>query len=213
MNSPNSVQINGFIVVRLPPMNKDLEGRGAYPAIAPCMGNLYYGGVDRMPWFEIDELFYKGILPDNINQARKIIHGMNRDLSGIDLCGDFELAVRLLHYSNSVYNYNELIAIRSEKLADFKSTVTLDASLVKWLGYDIVVIGEQSLLCDGLFTAPLAFQGWEKELNEYGLFRSSDVNESYVEAYNNAVKQEDVEPLGDEYEVATIEIGSIIVPV
>jgi hypothetical protein len=68
MNDSNSLQPSGFLVVRLPFLNKDALGRGAYSKIAPSLGSIYYGGIDRMDWFDVEEDFYNNTLPDSIDK-------------------------------------------------------------------------------------------------------------------------------------------------
>src|SRR5205809_13260 len=102
MSELKTDRVNGFMVVRVPHLNRDLEGRGAFPETAPCLAETCYGGIDRMPWFEIDELWYKGVLPEDIAQVRDLIQKANADFSDIYLCGDLELSITLLEYSKSI---------------------------------------------------------------------------------------------------------------
>ena len=64
-------KIVGFIVVRTPKFNFDAEGRGAFSSPAPRLGSIYYGGVDRMPWFDVDKHYYARILPTEIAKLRR----------------------------------------------------------------------------------------------------------------------------------------------
>lgn len=217
MNEKRPEAINGFLVVRLPEMNRDEEGRGVFPSVTPCLGTVCYGGIDRMPWFEIDELFYGSGLPENIAHARKLIDETNSDHSGIWLCRDFDLAIELLRFSNSVYSANELIAVWSETLSELKGIIEFDTSRVEWLGYDVHAVGQQSLLRDGLFAVPTAFPGWVGVLNTSGLFSSPDVAMEYADAYQEAASKDQVEELGDAllipgHGIEAIAIGRVILP-
>ena len=58
-------EIAGLLVVRLPEQNFDREGRGAFSAVVPKIGKIFYGGTDRMAWFDLDEDYYKKTLRGN----------------------------------------------------------------------------------------------------------------------------------------------------
>ncbi len=209
-------QINGFMVVRTPALNWDAAGRGAFSRYAWCLDGIYYGGIDRMPWFEIDDQFYAGTLPEPIKHKRQRIEDFNyHDLSGIPICPDLDMVVSLLHYSNSVYPANELIAIRSDGLTPFKGVVTYDPAKVEWLGYDVVALGEQSLLHDGLFAVPGAFGDWRTRINRFGLLPTLDLVEPFTAAYRAAMEREEVEDFVEqpdlyEHTVPAIQIGRVL---
>lgn len=186
--------VSGFLVVRLPALNRDPAGRyPAFPAHAPCLGHLCYGGVDRMPWFEIDEEFYSGTLPEAIKRLRARVREGNPDFSGISVCKDLLVARTLLEYSNRHGQSNELVAIRSARLAEIKGTILFDKSHAMWLGYDVVSLGHWSLLSGGLFMSPTAFPGWESRVNGAGLFSSPTLSDEYARAYEIATARGAVE--------------------
>lgn len=202
--------MNGFLVVRLPDMTRDPAGRGVFPAQAPCLDTICYGGIDRMPWFDIDEAFYRGTLPDHLKKARKLIKENNADFSGIELCREFDTGRMLLDYSNRLQPINELIVVRSEKLGEIKGTIDFDASNVTWIGHDIVSLGHWSLLREGLFASPSAFSEWKKDLNNFGLLSSSIFTAEYAQAYQTASLKGYVEELPENvYGIDAIEIGRI----
>jgi hypothetical protein len=213
-----AAQVNGFMVVRKPALNCDPTGRGAFATKAPCLDAICYGGIDRMPWFDIDEPLYLNALPEPILRARQLIRRGNDDLSGVEVCADLDTAMLLLRYSNRSSNANELIAIRSDALTRFKGEVGLDSSQVEWLGYDVVALGQQSLLHDGLFAVPAAFPAWQQRLNSFGLLPASDLVEPYIGAYREAATTGQVEDIADiagelaglGYTVAAIQIGRVL---
>ena len=151
--------MNKLVVVRQAAVNRDVTGRAAFPSQPPCLDGLCYGGVDRMPWFDIDEDRLGNVLPDSLVRARDDIHRANSDLSELELCSDLQVATQLLHYSNRSAPANELIAVRSDVLAPLKGVITVAAPDVQWLGYDVVALGQQSLLGDGLFAVPARSRG------------------------------------------------------
>lgn len=171
-----------------------------------------------MPWFDIDEHQYANALPEPILCARQLIRLDNDDLSGIEVCRDLDMAIMLLHYSNRSNNANELIAVRSDALTALKGEVVLDASQVEWLGYDVIALGQQSLLHDGLFAMPTAFPGWQEQINPYGLLPALGLVEPYIAAYQAAARAGQVEDIADiaeelagaGYTVAAIQIGRVL---
>jgi hypothetical protein len=205
-------QVSGFLVVRTPDMNKDLEGRGAFSSQATCLDKICYGGIDRMRWFDIDEELYSNRLPVNIEYTRRKIKEMNADFTGIDLCKDLDMAFAMLEYSNRLTPRNELIVVRSKRLAEIKGEFDFDDSQCTWIGYDIIALGYWSLLHDGLFTSPSTFIGWEKMINNFGLFSSPEYADEYVQAYEDASLKGNVEEIPDRvYGIDVIEIGQLIV--
>lgn len=80
---------NGFLVVRLPSDNRDSNGLYSLPTQPPQMDHIFYGGIDRMPWSDIDEAFYNGSLPPTFKQLRQAIKDDNSDFSGMNLCKSF----------------------------------------------------------------------------------------------------------------------------
>ncbi|HAF16533.1 MAG TPA: hypothetical protein DCK93_13015 [Blastocatellia bacterium] len=212
MTKRNLIRVNGFLVVRLPHLNRDQAGRGVYPAQPPVLGTIHYGGIDRMPWFDIDEELYAGVLPANIGQARQLIEEDNNDdFTGIKLCKDLDTAFTLLEYSNRLEAANEVIVIRSEKLTQIKGAIDFDMSKVSWIGYDVVVLGDLSLLREGLFTLPASFPRWEERLNESGLFSSRALFDEYVAAYKAVSVKGAIEQLPDDtaYGIDMVEIGRL----
>ncbi|MGH9874447.1 MAG: hypothetical protein ACRD9S_18485 [Pyrinomonadaceae bacterium] len=208
----NLIRVNGFLVVRLPHLNRDQAGRGVYPAQPPVLGTVHYGGIDRMPWFDIDEELYAGVLPANIAQARQLIEEDNNDdFTGIKLCKDLDTALALLKHSNRLEAANELIVIRSEKLTEIKDAIDFDTSRVSWIGYDVLILGDLSLLRAGLFTSPSSFPGWGDRLNELGLFSSRALLDEYVRAYEAASLKGAIEqlPRNTMYGIDMVEIGRL----
>jgi len=223
----DTVKIAGFIVVRKPTENKDARGRGAYLSNVPHIDRIYYGGIDRMPWTEIGEVFYSGEklkLPNFIRQFYTNLIDDNADSTGIEVSKNIDEASAALTYCNETFRdnddpfANELICIRSDKLAQIKGSFDFDASRVKWLGYDIISIGHWSLLCDGLFVHPTYFANWLPYLNKKGLFSTKGIMDGFYKTYQEAVKAKQSEelvnsPYGtetDPYAIEAIEIGRVI---
>jgi hypothetical protein len=61
---------HGFLIVRLPEYNFDAEDRGAFSKEVPKLGDIYYGGIFRMPWFDLDEDYISGATANNRRKRR-----------------------------------------------------------------------------------------------------------------------------------------------
>ena len=211
--------VNGFMVVRKPTLNRDAAARGAFSDHTPCREALCYAGIDRMPWFDIDDLWYAGSLPEPWLSARKQLRSDNSDITGLELSQDLNVAISLLTYSNRANAANELIAVRSEALLPAKGIVATGPLAIAWLGYDVVALGQQSLLRDGLFAVPSAFPSWWERINDSGLLPSLALVEGYTIAYRAASSRGEVEeilsweedPLGSADSVLAIEVGRVLV--
>jgi hypothetical protein len=204
------VNICGFLVARLPKCNYDEQGRGAFPAIAPHLDDVYYGGMFRMPWFEIEEDYYAKTLNSRVAEMWQLLKTTNQDFSGFEMCRDIETAKCLLEYSNQKVPRNELIAVRSKALSNIKGEFNFDDARIDWFGFDIVSLGHWSLLRDGLFMAPSYFAKWTSYLNKNGVFEDSSVAQEYANDYNLAAEKRGVEELPPSvYGIDAIEIGRV----
>ncbi len=201
---------HGFLVVRLPAFNFDTEGRGAFRNEVPRLGDIYYGGVFRMPWFDLDEDHYAGKLPTSLESTRRKIKEANRDSCGLDVCDGYKDAETILEYSNRDFERNEIIAIRSERLQEIKGSVLYTDTEIDWIGVDLVALGAWSLLENGLFPAPSYFARWTTCLNSDGLLIDSTDFDSFVRDYFVAVSKGGAEELPPSlYAIDPIEVGRI----
>jgi hypothetical protein len=185
-------RVNGFLVLRRPEFNRDPEGRGAFTAVAPCLDGRCYGGVDRMPWFDVDEARYGGTLPPELGARWEGLREGNADLAGLVLAG-LDDARALLAFSNRGGNANELAAVRGSRLDALKGTLPAPAA-IDWLGWDVVSLGWWSLL-SVVFAVPAAFPGWAARINPHGLLESPDDAQALAQAYADAEARGEVEPL------------------
>lgn len=205
-----SDKINGYIVVRRPDKNFDFEKRVGFRDDPPCINALYYAGVDRLSWFEIEEVYFQENSPSNIQNIRKALKKENDDFTGIDICSSFELAQELLHLSNEINPINELIVIHSDLLDGIKGSFIHDKTSISWHGYDPVSLGHWSLLEAGLFTVTEYFPEWVEKLNEFGLFSNPNDAINYAKAYLNQSEDGKTEPVPPSpYGISPIRIGTL----
>lgn len=198
--------INGYLVVRKPHLNNVI---GPYTRNAPEIGGIFYGGIDRMPWFDIAQDFYDNKLPENIKHHWITIKENNADLPNINLVQDIDIAKELLVYSNQSGVQNELIAIRSKELVEIKGTISKNIGLISWVGFDIVALPEWSLLQEGIFRSLKPFLAWKKHVNSEGLFDNLSFTKDYIEAYYQASLDNLVEEVWRLDQIAFIEVGKI----
>jgi hypothetical protein len=201
--------VAGFVVVRRPELNSLVEGRD----LVPRLGSIYYSGVDRQRWADVfDEDFYANRVPDEIRTMALALKENTRDFTGLDLCGNVEAASVLLAYSNRHEVSNELIVIRSPGLEEFKGSIEVECQ-VNWIGYDIVAIGEWSLIGQGVFRNPDYFSAWLPRINPFGLFNDATLLVEYVSAYEKGVADGQAEPTAPRSAglgILSLEVGMVV---
>ena len=203
------IEFCGYLVVRKPSDNFDPQGRGGFSDKAPKLNDVYYAGIDRMPWFDLDEEYYANTLSTDIAAIRNKIRKTDTDFTGIKVCADFKDAEHILNYVNrSVSEFrNEIISISSKSLNRSKGIVESNKTII-WYGYDIVALGNSSILIEGLFTRPDIFENYIKKLNCHGLFDDLSVFDEYVAFYKaQAALGTVIELIEDPYPVEAVWVG------
>ena len=200
-------KICGFMVVRKPQMNYDKVGRGAFLPYPPQIEGLYYGGVDRMPWFEIDEDYFSGVLPEHFIQFRKDLQKKNKDRHDLELTPDASRAVSVLGYSNKNAELNEVIALWSDELERTKGCFFCEHE-IEWIGIDIYCQGYGSLIREGIFRKLEVFSLFVSYLNAHGLFQiANEMICDYIEFFIRVCKENRLEEI--ERETASLDIISV----
>lgn len=203
--------ITGYLIVRSPKYNFDLDGRNYFRHEPPCINQICYGGVDRMRWFEIEDSYHQHKLSSETKNLWEEIQKENRDFTGITICSSIRIAENLLKVSNHINQMNELIVIQSELLYDIKGKIEHELPSISWLGFDPVSLGNWSLLSEGVFAVPNSFQEWKNKLNEFGLFSNSEDATEYAEIYLRESKDGNVEELPESpYGITPIRIGALL---
>jgi len=201
--------ICGYVVLRKPMHNFDEKGRGAFLKNPPCICDVYYSGIDRMAWFDLDEDYYSGSLPPEFIVLRNELIEKNQDFTEIKLLDDLSKAKRILEFSNRHQDRNEICVVFSEKLAEQKGVVANDSNVL-WLGNDVYCQGYGSLLRQGLIARADLFPEFIDQLNAKGLFDlRSDFAGRYIGKYIETSKSHNLEPIDDVIDqVDIIAIGS-----
>ncbi|MEB2346704.1 MAG: hypothetical protein OZ948_18430 [Deltaproteobacteria bacterium] len=187
------IDLCGFLVVRVAPLNFDAEGRGAFPAQPPRVGDVFYAGVDRMAWFDLDEEIISGAAPPSLATVRERVRRACHDLTGLELTRNLGDAIEIAAFCNATTPRCEIIGLWSPRLAEIKSfSMTTSATP---LGYDPVSLGHGSLLREGLFARPELFGEFVEQLNADGLFPEMERAMVYVRRYIDLSRAGAVEPL------------------
>lgn len=175
-------KICGFVVVRFGKLN--FRGREYSELIPPHVDGIYYGGIERLDWFDIDNERYSGTLPVEY----KLLYEQLDNTSTVSLIKKLDIAKKLLDFSNRKKQLNEIIAIYSKGIeATYGSFIS--EREIHWRGED-VVCWMGSMLREGIFTKPHLFIEFKNKLNKYGLFDiNSQVSDLYVEHYSNLSAQ------------------------
>lgn len=177
--------ISGFMVVRTPSENYDAEGRGIFSPKVSVVDNLCYGGVDRMPWFEIDEDYYSNNLSKKFIRIRNEMKQLRYHESDFRLIADKKIALDMLNYSNKKKEINELIVIKSEINEKYSKFFSIDDE-INWLGIDVYCHSYCAVLRQGYFDHPELFSQFSKDINQNGLLNIDDnLIDSYIKFYIN----------------------------
>lgn len=173
-----------YIVVLDPACLGSLHGDTS-KVIVRANKSVFYRGIDRDPWWNLDELFYAGLLDAELTALRQAIESSGLEGFSPGVCDSLDVALRLQALSATRPLKDEIIRIAS----------ALDAvdEAADFFGYDCYMDGFGSPLRLGIFSATTAFSDYEDQLNECGLFPSLDVLHDYVEAYCKRCEQANVE--------------------
>lgn len=209
------LKICGYQVVRTPPENYDAEGRGVCSKRPPEINGVFYGGGDRMQWFDVDQDYFAGTLSPDLTDLIKNVREENNGFTCNDSTKDLATARVLLAYSNRLQLRNEIIVLYSPKLEEINGAFVPDHA-VQWSGFDVVDLGGNSLLLEAVFSVPEHFGDFAAHLNAHGLLDDEAVARDLIERYEAAAEAELVEELswleeeiGPSYGIDLIWIGRL----
>lgn len=146
------------------------------------LGGVHYGGCLRLPWAHLAYARHRGNLPASLRDAYTEIQNCP-NVTGLPLCFEEGLAKELLAWCNSQVPSYELLAIRCAAIERwFGRDCVLDQP-VRWLGFDVLAVGEWSMVADGLFTRPDYFAELLPHLNVDGLVATEAAARRLLELY------------------------------
>lgn len=205
--------ICGYLVVRRPNENFDIGSQASclFEENPPCIGRIFYSGVSRASWFELDEHYFDKSLPRELVEIRQRIEDFNQPDLDVSLTRDLGEAIRILNYSNSIQNRYEIIALYSEKLEKNKGSMVADVE-IDWIGRDVYYSGYGSQIREGIFVNPTLFSEFLEEINDSGLFDSIDLADEYTSRYRSVCDEFGLELMGkNEHELRdVIRVGRVV---
>lgn len=105
-----------------------------------------YRGVDRYPWETIDAHYYEKLLPPDMREVYELLRAPSRRGMWWPTAETVSLADRLLDYSRRFSPDDALVGVESPYLASALGRTTLDMPGWTLIGFDVVAVGEWSLL-------------------------------------------------------------------
>lgn len=199
-------KICGYTIVRLP--SKILSPNAPRYSIMLSNGeSIFYHGLDRLAWEELDEQHYAKELPDDLERIWLLKNLSGEDLTGIEILTDYRYAQKALDYSNERSCADELIVVYSDYLQRVKGMLQ-SIKRIQWLGYDIFPIGEFSIILAGIFQTPKHFDPFISQLNAFGIFDNEEIAQQYYEHYRFLATKGVCE--GFEQPIDYINIGRIV---
>ncbi|WP_157201222.1 hypothetical protein [Massilia sp. Root418] len=136
---------------------------------------INYLGLDRDPWWSLDEAFYSGKLSNDLVSLRRTIQVSATPTYGPGVCVDISEARSLM--------FSALGSGAEDELVWIDNAPSDEPSMTAFLGYDIYVDGFGSLIRMGVFTISTVFEEFLLKLNSNGLFDNPDDLRAYSEAY------------------------------
>ena len=174
------------------------------------LAGIYYGGFDRMQWFDVDyQADARRALPEDLRLVWERAESYN--YTGFSLVFSLSEARQLLAFSNRVSARNEIVALYSDTLASLVGTVSLPPAQFEWLGWDVAPLADISLLREGLFMWPELFGRFRTALNSAGLLASREITDSYAATYRALMEEGLVEEFVEQpYSVEAIRLGRVL---
>jgi hypothetical protein len=201
-------ELCGFIVVRTPETGE----RKILNKISIKNEVVFYRGLDRQRWEDVEHAYYLKTLHPSVQHAFKVIEENNNDFTTLKVTNDLDTAIALCDFSNKKEKHSEVIAIRSQTLSEIKGSFSAFCA-VDWIGYDVFYLGGWSLVQSGIFSRPDQFTSWFEKINQYGLFDNTRDGKSYIDDYLNQSSKNIVEDIPDNpFGIDVIEVGLVNLP-
>jgi hypothetical protein len=186
-------RVSGFLLLRKPNYNSDVRGAVESPPWTPQVDGIFYGGLERMPWFDLQQAFHDGALSNEALLLREDLMRSNATDRDVMVLQDVRKAETLLAALENGRDRLETCAVYSERLSRIKGCVQTDLE-IEWLGVDLYCGGYGSMIHQGLFKRPELFSDFVLDVVPHGLFEdSSAAIEKYIEHYVRLERRENLE--------------------
>jgi hypothetical protein len=176
MNAP---RINGYLVVSL-----------KEPGTT-------YQGPDRSPWDRIDEGFYEGTMSDRMRSAYGALGSDGSRGFWWPTCTDLKTAKMFAEHSRVGGKSAEVIAIYSPYLAQSQGRKGWHEPRARFLGVDIVAVGEWSLVRALLEARDPECRNAVRSVNAVGLLPDASCARIIEARYRTLAEANLVEPIAD----------------
>ena len=184
----NKVLVNGYVLVSL-----DTSGS-------------IYRGPDRALWEKVDDDYYSGRLPPQLHMAYKSIK--SDDSRGIwwTTCKTLETVISFAEFENKKNHNVEPLAVWSPYLANTQSCQGWEEPRATLLGFDVISIGEWSLLRAIQECQHGAHcEDFEIKVNKAGLLSNSSSVREVENKYQKLASEGMVEPIAEVNSGAVVE--------
>jgi hypothetical protein len=172
MEAANGVA--GYVIVLCPEHVGQLHG-DTVNVIMSAGRPIAYRGIDRDPWWNLDDMFYEGVLDDALARLRRDIEASGLDCFSAGLCENVARIEQIRSVTRERRSKDEIIWIDSAFAAAANGS--------RFLGYDCYVDGFGSPLRLGIFRLENVFCDYRDKLNAHGLFSDLETLRAYVHAY------------------------------
>ena len=214
----------GLMVLRKPQFNYDELGLAGWPTQLQTVGDLLYGGVTRMGWFDFDEYYFREELtPELMALYRKVNDYGTLAFANLDLetLRDVDDVRRILEFLNTKNpGKNEVVAVSAPDLDAALGTVDAAVQSAEFLGWDVLGLSVGSLIYEGLFLADSLERcievrhcpppEWVSRLNRAGLFPDAKSCHEFSDVYIEASRKGLVEVLLDERNLIVIRVWRVV---
>jgi len=206
--------MQGFIVGRKPQFNKtEPNDLNPYAFPLPTFEGVIYSGIDRLCYYDFEQDYiYNSDAPELVEDLAQLIELYKKYDSEnllITTIRDIETANSILEVSNREEERNKLIVVSPHKKLSSNFTLP-DNCHIEWLGIDIYVYGEWSLISDGYFRAPKEFAQFKESINKHGLLKTSNEVPDICNLYMDLAKRDIVEETAENPNFELVWVGRLI---
>lgn len=187
-----------YIVVRKPEhADHSNYMNGARLAERYRAAGVVYRGLDRNPWADLDDDAAKQRFPDEYGAYQVLWGYIPSHPIQFAATNDPRLALQLLEASNALTDGKNELAVIDMHSASVAPSIIEDDSAIEWLGWDVIGVGEWSMVRDGLLAHPQHFPNFADLVNEHGLLTAEVDPDEFRRAYDRAVEAGHAEELGE----------------
>jgi len=156
-------------------------------------GAAFYRGLGRNPWGQVDDRLYAGQLSTELSFLRKKAISNGEGTFSPGVAQAMEDAIFLARACSSSDQDVEIIKVTF--LGILNADRELDPAESNFLGLDCYVDGYGSLIELGLVSNARLFEHFNVQVNENGLFETTEALAAYVEAYGQVSSAANLEPI------------------